>query len=122
MTTPPFEGNRLANAAHSFCRGRQYSPSRRQLMMGKGGQERNAIMGQDFLSTPPSGCAEAGKNHQMTAFASSDNYPSEQELIDVAVAGDATGFNGIVSRYSNRIYRFILKNLGNTAIAEDLTQ
>ena len=79
-------------------------------------------MGQDLLSTPSSGCAEASKNHQMTTFASSDNYPSEQELIDMAVAGDATGFNGIVSRYSNRIYRFILKNLGNTAVAEDLTQ
>jgi RNA polymerase sigma-70 factor (ECF subfamily) len=28
----------------------------------------------------------------------------------------------LVSRYSSQVYRFILKNVGNTIIAEDLTQ
>jgi RNA polymerase sigma-70 factor, ECF subfamily len=47
---------------------------------------------------------------------------SDQPLIDAVLAGDTAQFNGLVMRHANRLYRFILKNVGHTAVAEDLTQ
>jgi RNA polymerase sigma-70 factor (ECF subfamily) len=47
---------------------------------------------------------------------------SDQPLIDAVLAGDTTQFNGLVTRHANRLYRYILKNVGHTAGAEDLTQ
>jgi hypothetical protein len=46
----------------------------------------------------------------------------DRVLIDAVLAGDAIQFEGLVLRYSSWVYRFILKNVGSTAIAEDLTQ
>jgi RNA polymerase sigma factor (sigma-70 family) len=46
----------------------------------------------------------------------------DRVLIDAVLAGDAIQFEGLVLRYSSGVYRFILKNVGSTAIAEDLTQ
>jgi RNA polymerase sigma-70 factor, ECF subfamily len=79
-------------------------------------------MEQDLLSTLTAGFAEAGGNHRTTMIASSANSPSDQDLIEAVLVGDTARFDGLVSRYSDRIYRFILKNLGQTAIAEELTQ
>jgi RNA polymerase sigma-70 factor, ECF subfamily len=79
-------------------------------------------MEQDLLSTLTAGFAEAGGNHRTTMIASSANSPSDQDLIDAVLVGDTARFDGLVSRYSDRIYRFILKNIGQTAIAEELTQ
>jgi RNA polymerase sigma-70 factor (ECF subfamily) len=47
---------------------------------------------------------------------------SDQPLIDAVLAGDSAQFNGLVTRYANRLYRFILKNVGHAALAEDLAQ
>jgi RNA polymerase sigma-70 factor, ECF subfamily len=47
---------------------------------------------------------------------------SDQQLIDAVLAGDPAQFNGLVMRYANRLYRFILKNIGHAALAEDLAQ
>jgi RNA polymerase sigma-70 factor, ECF subfamily len=47
---------------------------------------------------------------------------SDQPLIDAVLAGDTAQFNGLVMRHANRLYRFILKNVGHTAVAEDLIQ
>jgi RNA polymerase sigma-70 factor (ECF subfamily) len=38
------------------------------------------------------------------------------------LAGDPAQFNGLVMRYANGLYRFILKNVGHASLAEDLTQ
>jgi hypothetical protein len=47
---------------------------------------------------------------------------SEQVLIEAVVAGDISQFDALVLRYSNRRYRFLLKNVGYADIAEDLAQ
>src|SRR5215472_13238043 len=47
---------------------------------------------------------------------------SDQSLIDAVLAGDTAQFNGLVSRYANRVYRFILKHVGHVLLAQDLTQ
>jgi RNA polymerase sigma-70 factor (ECF subfamily) len=46
----------------------------------------------------------------------------DQPLIDAVLAGDPAQFNGLVRRYANPLYRFILKHVGHAAVAEDLTQ
>ena len=46
----------------------------------------------------------------------------DQPLSDAVLAGDPAQFNGLVRRYANRLYRFILKHVEDTAVAEDLTQ
>ena len=61
-----------------------------------------------------------------TRAAISPDHPaqpeSDQPLIDAVLAGDPAQFNGLVMRYANRLYRFILKNVGHAALAEDLAQ
>jgi RNA polymerase sigma-70 factor (ECF subfamily) len=79
-------------------------------------------MERDLLSSLTVGFAEANGNHHTTRIARSANSPSDQDLIDAVLVGDTTQFDGLVSRYSDRIYHFILKNIRQTAIAEELTQ
>jgi RNA polymerase sigma factor (sigma-70 family) len=47
---------------------------------------------------------------------------SDQVLIEAVVAGDTSQFEQLVLRYSSRIYRFLLRNVGYAGIAEDLAQ
>jgi RNA polymerase sigma factor (sigma-70 family) len=47
---------------------------------------------------------------------------ADRALIETVLAGDASQFEALVLRYSNRIYRFLLKNVGYAGIAEDLAQ
>ena len=47
---------------------------------------------------------------------------SDQPLIDAVLAGDTAQFNSLVMRYANRLYHFILKNVGHVPFAQDLTQ
>jgi RNA polymerase sigma-70 factor (ECF subfamily) len=79
-------------------------------------------MEQDLLSSLTVGFAEANGNHHTPRMASPANSPGDQDLIDAVLVGDTARFDGLVSRYSNPIYRFILKNTRQTAIAEELTQ
>ena len=51
-----------------------------------------------------------------------DPWHSEQDLINTVLNGDLQAFEVVVRRYSDRMYRFILKYIADRATAEDLTQ
>lgn len=47
---------------------------------------------------------------------------SESELIRSAAAGDRRAFNDLVERYQDQVYRFLVRTLGSTSDAQDVTQ
>src|SRR5262249_42565903 len=46
---------------------------------------------------------------------------NDAELIRRVAAGDETALRGLFARHQTRIYRFILRLVGNTAVAEEVT-
>lgn len=50
-----------------------------------------------------------------------DNY-DEETIISLAQGGDRDAFSVIVQRYQARVFRTVLRFMGNYAIAEELTQ
>ncbi|MBF0239137.1 MAG: RNA polymerase sigma factor [SAR324 cluster bacterium] len=51
-----------------------------------------------------------------------NNSLSDQELINLILAGDSSAFELLVNRFQNKIFRFILRHVWNRHEAEDLTQ
>ncbi|MBF0353469.1 MAG: RNA polymerase sigma factor [SAR324 cluster bacterium] len=47
---------------------------------------------------------------------------SDQELINLILVGDSSAFELLVTRFQNKIFRFILRHVWNRHEAEDLTQ
>jgi RNA polymerase sigma-70 factor (ECF subfamily) len=45
----------------------------------------------------------------------------DAELVRRTAAGDETALRGLFARHQTRVYRFILRLVGNTAVAEELT-
>jgi RNA polymerase sigma-70 factor (ECF subfamily) len=110
-------------------------------LLGEAVRGRKWVMHPDLLPTPPLGFPEGNADYHLAKTAGSgdptanpavrNEVPPEgsaptatpdRVLIDAVLAGDAIQFEGLVLRYSSWVYRFILKNVGSTAIAEDLTQ
>ena len=51
-----------------------------------------------------------------------DNDISDERLVSQFIAGDETAFEELVLRYYKHIYRFLVRFVGRTDLAEDLTQ
>ena len=47
---------------------------------------------------------------------------SDQELVTTVLKGEYRAFDVLVTRYRDRLYRFILKHIDDPTKAEDLTQ
>lgn len=52
------------------------------------------------------------------------NAPSsdDESVIAAVVSGDTNQFNQLVTQYRDRVYRFVVKKIGDTHAAEDVTQ
>lgn len=48
--------------------------------------------------------------------------PSDEELIVRALRGDAGAFGALYDRYLDQVYRYIFYRVGDTQLAEDLTE
>ena len=48
--------------------------------------------------------------------------PSDEELMEHYLAGDARSFQTLMERYGSRIYNFIVRQTGDRQLAEDLVQ
>jgi RNA polymerase sigma-70 factor (ECF subfamily) len=109
---------------------RQNPPSMSALGYATGSRDHQSTT--SFCSAVPYDDREAvddtvyGDAAETTRAAIPPDHPaqpeSDQQLIDAVLAGDPAQFNGLVMRYANRLYRFILKNIGHAALAEDLAQ
>jgi RNA polymerase sigma factor (sigma-70 family) len=48
--------------------------------------------------------------------------PTDEDLMRAYVAGDASAFERLYDRHETAVYRFLLRSVGSTAVAEDLLQ
>jgi RNA polymerase sigma-70 factor (ECF subfamily) len=48
--------------------------------------------------------------------------PTDEQLLQAYLAGDAGSFESLVRRYSEELYRFLARFVGNASVAEDIVQ